>query len=119
MLQRGGEMSAYGLVFIGIDVVADALDVAESRRWTRTRAPRGLWRRLGVRTGAVLRHPDAPFLVAVAPADTGLKGAAKTRADDLRVTLDPDLFDEIVDDSPVAEELIRALLSNEASVQAA
>lgn len=112
-------MKRHDLVFIGIDVVADALDVAESRRWTRKRAPRGLWRRLGVGTGVVVCHPDAPLDVAIAPADGSLRGAAGTVHGDLRVRIDGDLFDEIVDDCPVIDELVSALSEADVSAHAA
>ena len=112
-------MNEAGLVFIGIDVVAEALDTAEGRRWTRTRAPRGLWRRLGVSTGIVLKHPDAPLQVAVAPADSTLRGSASLRGDSIRISMDADRFAEIVDDCPVVDELIGALLESGVSANAA
>ncbi len=112
-------MDQKGLVFIGIDIVADALDVAETRRWTRTRAPAGLWRRLGAGTGIVLRHADAPVHVAIAPADASLCGIAESRSGGMRVVHDPDLFEELVEDCPVVDELVRALLATSAHVSAA
>jgi len=105
-------MDGIALVFIGIDVVADAVDTAESRRWERVRAPRGLWRRLGVGTGAVLRHPDAPLLVAVAPADSSLRGVGDGEGHALRLVHDGEIFAEAVEDCPVVEELVKTLLSD-------
>ena len=112
-------MDGIALVFIGIDVVAEAVDVAESRRWQRTRAPRGLWQRLGVGTGAVLRHPDAPLLVAVAPADSSFRGVGEDDRGALRIAHDGDVFAEAVEDCPVVEELVQMLLGADASTRAA
>lgn len=112
-------MDGFDLVFIGIDVVADAADVAESRRWTRARAPRGLWRRLGVGTGIVLKHPDAPLGVALAPADSSLRGLAAVRNDSVRLVHDEALFAECVEDCPVVEALLGELLEDDAAVRAA
>ena len=103
-------MDGTGLVFIGIDVVEDAVDVAAARRWARTRAPRGLWRRLGVRTGVVVRNPDAPLLVALAHGDAHLRGAARPRRGGVAVVHDAALFHELVEDCPVVEELVAAVL---------
>jgi len=102
-------MIEQGLVFIGIDVVADAVDTAEGRRWSRARAPRGLWRRLGVRTGVVLRHPDAPLGIALLPADASFRGLVDTTDGRLGVLPDGEAFDEAVDDIPVIAALVDAL----------
>lgn len=111
-------MDGYGLVFIGIDVVADGLDVAETRRWTRKRAPRGLWRRLGVRTGVLLWHADAPVQVALVPADASVRGVGETRGAAFRLKIDENLFAEVVEDCPVVDALVGELTKVDASVAA-
>jgi len=111
-------MDGYGLVFIGIDVVADGLDVAETRHWTRKRAPRGLWPSLGVRTGVLLCHADAPVQVALVPADSSVRGVGVDHEVGFRLTFDEVLFAEVVEDCPVVDALVGELTKVDTSVAA-
>ncbi len=100
-------------VFIGIDNVQRAVDVASARGWAWMPAPEAVRRKIahgGHCVGFV--HDDAPIMaVVVARGDQVARGTGRHAGGVAFIEIDAERFVEAVEDCPVVEDLLTALLA--------
>ena len=92
-------MERNDFVFIGIDNIQGAVDVASARRWDWSPAPEAVRRQIA-RNGhcVALTHDDAPMSVVIIRGDVGKRGTGRHNGQTAFIDLDTATFDETVED---------------------
>ena len=99
-------------VFIGMNSVQMAVDVACARRWRWMPAPEAVRRKIaGGGHCVAFVHDDAPMGVVVAPGGAELRGTGRHAVSAAFIDMDTELFAEAVEDCPVVEDLVKALVA--------
>ena len=97
-------------VFIGMDSVQRAVDVASARRWEWAPAPEAVRRKIAAGGHCIaFVHDDAPVGVVVARGGPELRGTGRHAGGAAFIDVDTETFDEAVEDCPVVEDLVNAL----------
>ncbi len=104
-------MDRTDFVFIGMDSVQRAVDVACARRWSWMPAPEAVRRKIANGGHCVaFTHDDAPMGVVVARRDEIVRGFGRHAGGVASIEMDAERFTAIVDDCPVVEDLVNVLL---------
>ena len=106
-------MERNDFVFIGMDSIQHAVDLASTRRWHWAPAPEAVRRKIASGGHCVaLTHDDAPMVVVVVRGDRSHRGTGRHASGAAFIELNITRFNEAVEDCPVVEDLITVFGEN-------